>query len=102
DTELLGHWWSEGPVWLERVLELAPERGIRLVHLDRALAEHEPQERPLARSSWGERKDLSTWDSRPVADMAWAARRLELRLLRAIEENGITEAAAERAARELL
>jgi 1,4-alpha-glucan branching enzyme len=102
DTELLGHWWSEGPIWLERVLELAPEHGIRLVHLDRALAEHEPEQRPLRRASWGERKDLSTWDSRPVADIAWAARRLELRLLRALDANGITPAAAERAARELL
>jgi 1,4-alpha-glucan branching enzyme len=102
DTELLGHWWYEGPIWLERVLELAPEHGIRLLRLDRALEEHEPEPRPLHRSSWGERKDLSTWDSRAVADLAWAARRLELRLLRALDENGITPAAAERAARELL
>ena len=102
DTELLGHWWSEGPVWLERVLALAPEHGIRLAHLDRALGEHEAEARPLRRSSWGERKDLSTWDAPAVADMAWAARRLELRLLRALDSNGISAAAAERAARELL
>jgi len=102
DTELLGHWWYEGPTWLERVLALAPEHGIRLVRLDEALAEHEPEERQLRRSSWGERKDLSTWDSRAVADLAWGARRLELRLLRALDSNGISAAAAERAARELL
>ncbi|HEX6116703.1 MAG TPA: 1,4-alpha-glucan branching protein domain-containing protein [Solirubrobacterales bacterium] len=102
DTELLGHWWSEGPVWLERMLGLAAEHGIRLVHLDAALGEHDPQPRPLRRSSWGERKDFSTWDSRAVADIAWAARRLELRLLRALEANGISPASAERAARELL
>ena len=102
DTELLGHWWSEGPIWLERVLALAPEHGIRLVHLDQARAEHEAEPRPLHRSSWGEDKDLSTWDSRAVADLAWGARRLELRLLRALDSNGISPAAAERAARELL
>ncbi len=34
------------------------------------------------RSSWGEHKDLSTWDSPEVSDMAWGARRLELRLVR--------------------
>jgi 1,4-alpha-glucan branching enzyme len=102
DTELLGHWWYEGPTWLERVLELAPGHRIRLVRLDAALGEHEPEERPLRRSSWGERKDLSTWDSRAVADLAWGARRLELRLLRALESNGISAAAAERATRELL
>jgi 1,4-alpha-glucan branching enzyme len=102
DTELLGHWWSEGPVWLARVLELAPARGIRLLGLDRALAEHEPERRPLRGASWGEGKGLATWDSRAVADLAWAARRLELRLLRALGSDGIAPAAAERAARELL
>ena len=27
DTELFGHWWYEGPVWLERVLRALPEAG---------------------------------------------------------------------------
>ena len=31
DTELLGHWWSEGPIWLRAVLEGAEEAGVRLV-----------------------------------------------------------------------
>ncbi|MGI8460168.1 MAG: 1,4-alpha-glucan branching protein domain-containing protein, partial [Solirubrobacterales bacterium] len=98
----LGHWWSEGPIWLEHVLELAPEHGVRLVNLERALAEHEPEPRQLRPASWGERKDLSTWDSPPVADLAWAARRLELRVVRELAENRLTQGAAERAARELL
>jgi 1,4-alpha-glucan branching enzyme len=101
DTELLGHWWSEGPIWLERVLALAPNQGIRLLGLDRALAEHEPDRRPLRAASWGEGKDFGTWDSRAVADLAWGARRLELRLARALAD-GISRPAAERAARELL
>ena len=37
-----------------------------------ALAEHEPLERPLHASTWGEGKDFRTWDSPPVADLAWA------------------------------
>jgi 1,4-alpha-glucan branching enzyme len=102
DTELLGHWWSEGPVWLAEVIDLAAGHGVRMVTLDQALAEHEPEERPLAPSSWGEGKDFSTWDSREVADLTWGARRLELRVLRSLEENGISEEAATRAARELL
>jgi 1,4-alpha-glucan branching enzyme len=101
DTELLGHWWSEGPVWLEAVLEGAAGAGVRLLTVPRALEEHEPVERPLRRSSWGEGKDLRTWDSPAVADLAWAARRLELRLLRALGE-GLAGDAALRAARELL
>jgi 1,4-alpha-glucan branching enzyme len=101
DTELLGHWWSEGAIWLEAVLEGAEEAGVRLLTVPQALAEHQPHAAPISASSWGEGKDLRTWDSPPVADMAWAARRLELRLLRAVEA-GLSEASAARAARELL
>ena len=101
DTELLGHWWSEGPAWLAALLAEAPAHGVRMLTLSAALAEHEPEDRPLATSSWGEHKDLSTWDSREVADLAWGARRLELRLLRALA-GGLDGARAERAARELL
>jgi len=101
DTELLGHWWSEGVGWLKAVLDGAEGAGVRLLSLDRALAEHDPVERPLRASTWGEGKDLRTWDSPEVADLAWAARRLELRLLRALSR-GLDPAAAKRAARELL
>ena len=79
----------------------AEAAGVRLLTVPQALAEHEPVERPLAASTWGEDKDLGTWDSPPVADLAWAARRLELRLLRALS-NGLRGPAALRAARELL
>jgi 1,4-alpha-glucan branching enzyme len=101
DTELLGHWWSEGPVWLRTVLEGAEEAGVRLVTVPQALAEHEALGRPLVASTWGENKDFHTWDSPPVADLAWGARRLEMRLLRALS-GGMRGGVAERAARELL
>jgi 1,4-alpha-glucan branching enzyme len=101
DTELLGHWWSEGATWLREVLAGAEEAGVRLLTVPEALAEHEPVERPLSASTWGEEKDLSTWDSPAVADLAWGARRLELRLLRALR-GGLRGDAAHRATRELL
>jgi 1,4-alpha-glucan branching enzyme len=101
DTELLGHWWSEGPIWLQSVLEGAEAAGVRLLTVPQALAEHEPVERPLRASTWGEGKNLRTWDSPPVADLAWGARRMELRLLRAVS-GGLRGEALERAARELL
>ena len=100
-TELLGHWWLEGPVWLRAVLDGAEEAGVRPMRVSDALAEHEPVARPLQPSSWGEAKDLRTWDSPGVADIAWAARRMELRLQRALRD-GLRHAAADRAARELL
>ncbi len=101
DTELLGHWWWEGPHWLAEVIAQAGEHGVELVTVSEALERHEPERRPLRAATWGEGKGLSTWDSPEVADLAWAARRLELRLLRALSE-GAAPPAAERAARELL
>jgi 1,4-alpha-glucan branching enzyme len=102
DTELLGAWWSEGPEWLRALSEAAPARGVRLVSLDEAQRRHVPEQRPLRESSWGAGKDLSTWDAPAVADLAWGARRLELRLLRELGGGTLAEAAARRAARELL
>jgi 1,4-alpha-glucan branching enzyme len=101
DTELLGHWWSEGAQWLAHVLAGAEASGVRLLTVPEALAEHESEERPLQASTWGEGKDMRTWDSPAVADLAWAARRLELRLLNALA-GGLPAGAACRAARELL
>jgi len=101
DTELLGHWWSEGPIWLRAVLEGAAAAGVRTVTVPEALAAHEPVERQLAASTWGEGKGFETWDSPAVADIARVARRLELRLLRAVSA-GLRADAALRAARELL
>lgn len=102
DTELLGLWWSEGPTWLRAVLDRAPAHGVTPVTLPQAATRHAGEERLLRASSWGERKDLRTWDSPRVADLAWAARRLELRLLRALGSGLLRGDAARRAARELL
>ena len=102
DTELLGHWWWEGPSWLEEVVASAADHGIELVKASQACERHPAEDRrPLSRSTWGEGKDLRTWDSPAVADMAWAARRLELRVLRALAA-GLRGDAAERVVRELL
>jgi 1,4-alpha-glucan branching enzyme len=102
DTELLGHWWAEGPIWLREVLKGAELDGVRLVTLPQALRAHEPEDRPVREASWGEGKSLETWDSPAVSDLVWATRRSELRLLRALALGDVRGAAALRAARELL
>jgi 1,4-alpha-glucan branching enzyme len=103
DTELLGHWWAEGPAWLAAVGAAAEGEGVRMVTLSQALAEHEPEARAAGESSWGEGKGLETWDSPAVVDLAWGARRLELRMLEALRGRlDPDSAAAARAARELL
>ena len=102
DTELLGHWWWEGPTWLEAALEELPDAGVRPVTLATAATEHEPERRAMAASSWGEGKDRRTWDSPAVADLAWAARGAELGLLRQVSSGRLGGDALMRAARELL
>jgi 1,4-alpha-glucan branching enzyme len=102
DTELLGHWWYEGPAWLAAVIEEAETAGVELNTVSRAVAHAQPVERELAPSSWGTPKDLTTWDSPPVAELAFAQRRAELRVVAAATALNIDEDRLARAARELL
>jgi 1,4-alpha-glucan branching enzyme len=101
DTELLGHWWYEGPAWLAAVIAEADAAGVELRTISDALARSAPVERPLAASSWGAGKDLSTWDSPAVAELAFAQRRGELAVVAAATRLGRSDRLA-RAARELL
>jgi 1,4-alpha-glucan branching enzyme len=101
DTELLGHWWYEGTAWLEAVLAEARRVGLDLVTLSEGIERVPAVERELAPSTWGRGKDLSTWDSPRVAELAFAARDSELRTVAAAARSG-SRPALERAARELL
>jgi 1,4-alpha-glucan branching enzyme len=102
DTELLGHWWYEGQAWLRAVLEEADSQGVRLVTVSEGIELVEPRPRALAASTWGQRKDFTTWDAPAVAELAFAARSAELRTVAAVASHGAPHAALERAARELL
>jgi len=96
DTELLGDWWHEGPLWLAAVVDEAARQGLRLSRLDDALARAQPAPAPpeLPVTSWGTPRDLGTWSAPPVSGMAWRARDAELRVVAA--------GADARAVRELL
>jgi 1,4-alpha-glucan branching enzyme len=99
DTELLGVWWHEGPLWLGAVVQEAARAGLELVHLDDALADCDPAPAGAAGehvTTWGNPRDLSTWSGPRVADLAWAARAAELDVLAA------GAAVGDRAVRELL
>ena len=82
DTELFGHWWHEGPVFLEQVLRTLPEAGVRVTTLRGAVeAGHVAGPAELGPGSWGSGKDWRVWDGEQVADLVDAQRRLEKRLL---------------------
>jgi 1,4-alpha-glucan branching enzyme len=102
DTELLGHWWYEGPAWLAAVVEQAHEAGLDLVTVSEGVERTPAVERELHASTWGADKDLSTWDGHGVAELAFGARRAELQTVAAAAGGARPQAALERAARELL
>ena len=83
DTELLGHWWYEGPLWLEAVIEEAELQGLALTALSpEALERHNPVQADipdcLPATSWGAGGDLRTWSEPTVADLVWQTRGAEL------------------------
>jgi 1,4-alpha-glucan branching enzyme len=57
DAELFGHWWYEGPLWLEVVLRRLPHTT-----LARALQDRPPRTRRcLPESTWGAGKGHGAW-----------------------------------------
>ena len=63
DTELLGHWWHEGPTWLGEVLEsITQDPALRTTTLASRLARRPPQRSlALPESSWGYAKGHGSW-----------------------------------------
>lgn len=70
DTELFGHWWHEGPRWLERLLRALPEAGVRVGTLSDAVeAGFVGTAVELPPSSWGSGKDWQVWNGEKVSDL---------------------------------
>jgi 1,4-alpha-glucan branching enzyme len=82
DTELFGHWWYEGPAWLETVLRTLPEAGVRVTTLRGALAAgHLGTPVELPASSWGSGKDWRVWDGAQVSDLVGGGAAIQDELL---------------------
>ena len=112
DAELFGHWWFEGPQWLEHVfrfLAADPAGRVRPETVTRAVMGWEtPHEARPAASSWGEAGDYSFWVNH---DTAWiypqlfdAAQRFDALLARygVAPEGTLAGRALRQAARTLL
>lgn len=92
DTELFGHWWHEGPQWLERVLRLLPEAGVRVTTLQGAVeAGCLAGPAQVAETSWGRGKDWRVWTG--PEDLAATGAELQSRLLRVVDKNSDAAAA---------
>jgi 1,4-alpha-glucan branching enzyme len=82
DTELFGHWWYEGPAWLEAVLRALPGAGVRVTTLRGAIeAGHVGAPVELPASSWGSGKDWRVWDGEQVSDLVALGTSLQEELL---------------------
>lgn len=77
DTELFGHWWFEGPVFISNVLSRLPALGVEVDTLGNYLDRHAPAEAiTLLEGSWGEGGDHRVWLNRDAEwtwEMAYAA-----------------------------
>jgi 1,4-alpha-glucan branching enzyme len=83
DAELFGHWWFEGPMWLEQVMRELASVGVTPVTLGEALERVPPVATvSLPEGSWGEGGDHRvwlnpdtewTWDRVYAAEAEWAA-----------------------------
>ena len=71
DAELFGHWWFEGPTWLEEVGRLMARSPVQPRTLDEARTIHPPQESiSLQEGSWGEGGDHRVWLN-PETEWIW-------------------------------
>jgi 1,4-alpha-glucan branching enzyme len=109
DAELFGHWWYEGPQWLEFLFRKAhyDRNGVVLTTPSEYLAAHPPAVTvTLSHSSWGEEGYSKVWLN-PANDWIYRhthyaeARMTELCDLHP-EADGVLRRALNQAARELL
>lgn len=92
DTELFGHWWHEGPWFLEAAIQALQELGVQLVSADAVADAGLQRGEAPAPSTWGRDRDLSTWSGPAVSTIAWELRRAELDLLSARLPHAVADA----------
>lgn len=109
DAELFGHWWYEGPIWIENVLRKTAgrQKAVRLVTLSEYLDEYPVNQVAVpSPSSWGNKGYHETWHNprndwiyRHLHHAALCVERLAARFPMA---TGLKRRALNQAARELL
>lgn len=91
DAELFGHWWFEGPAWLEAVWRLIDaEGGVELASPGEWLARGwAPPLAQIPPSTWGAKGDFSVWVA-PENDRIWPElHRAESAFWDAVDASGV-------------
>ena len=109
DAELFGHWWYEGPRWLEFLYPELSQHGITPTTCSAALDRYPPTRTiTLPEGSWGEGGDHRTWLNN---ETAWVWERLYdgefqfwnvVQEMSAVEQGGLPRRVLCQAGRELL
>lgn len=109
DAELFGHWWFEGPEWLDHLLRkgAGKDKLVRFITPSEFIAENPASEifNPSL-SSWGQKGYSSTWidtsNSWIYKHMHRAAKRMQDMAGKNFRARGLLRKALNQAARELL
>ncbi|MFN8104020.1 MAG: 1,4-alpha-glucan branching protein domain-containing protein [Acidimicrobiia bacterium] len=90
DTELFGHWWLEGPRWLELLLDRVHADDVLDATTPAAYLERVGPEGALSppAGSWGLRKDFSIWDNDATAHIWKELTELDGRFRDALRDRG--------------
>jgi 1,4-alpha-glucan branching enzyme len=92
DAELFGHWWFEGPAWLEQVAREMQRIGVTRMTMGETLAAAPPAATlTLPEGSWGEGGDHRVWLNRDTEwtwDRVYSAEAEWVRLLGRLAKAG--------------
>jgi 1,4-alpha-glucan branching enzyme len=109
DAELFGHWWFEGPRWLEYLIRKVAtgQRKIKLVTLSEYLEEYPTNDIATpCMSSWGDKGFSEVWlngtNDWIYPHLHWAASAVESAAKGHLQADGLKKRALDQAVRELL
>jgi len=104
DTELFGHWWFEGPAFLEQLFaSLGEKHGVRTCSLEKARALlEEPSPIDVVEGSWGFRKDHRSWVAEETEHMWETLGGIEAETVRMVEKLAGARGARARALAQLV
>ena len=96
DLELFGHWWHEGPIFLEEVLRALSTSSVCRPETLSAAAERvpHPEAVSIGPSTWGRDGDETSWRNAATAPLWYAVGEAETRLRRVLQRPGSTDAEA--------
>ncbi len=87
DAELFGHWWFEGPLFLEMLLETISSRDDIMCVMPHQLLDCDMETFEPVESSWGKGNDFSTWYNARVRHMVVKLEELLFRFDKALYGN---------------